>query len=152
MNSWATRNLIYSKDFNARVLEKFQSTGTTALMSSVELCLIKDPDFTPDPVTPGSLFPLSEADFTGYARASVTFAGALNLTPLLPGLLASALFTAEVDDPFVQNSIYGYFVDSAEGIVASEKFPSGTSAQMAAPGDFLAMDVLLPNQPYQATS
>jgi hypothetical protein len=81
--------------------------------------------------------------YSGYASATLTPAGPVNLPGQVQGLLANALFTATVASPFVPDTAIGYFIsDGAANVYAAELFTN--PIPFASAGDFADLLVAMP--------
>lgn len=136
----------YSRSFAGRLLSAFQVDPGGALFAAPSVGLWSDPAFNPTPLSVPTDFDLVECDFSGYARQGVSFSGVVNLQPSLPGIVGSVAFETADDDPFIGNTIYGYWIVAGGEIVAFERFQDGQEVPIGVYGDFLGLDLNLPDQ------
>lgn len=97
-----------------------------------------------NPQTPIASFTALEANFSGYAAIALpALVGPLNGSVNRREMFANAIFVAT--SPLVTaNNIFGYWIDQNAGAdwVMAELFPA--PMPVAAPGDFVELDLLLP--------
>ena len=131
------------------ILSAFTVQAPAALIPAPTVGLWKDQNFNPSIDTEIAAFAAVECDFSGYARQALTLAGPYALQSDLPGLIGDVTFTTTDVDPFVANTVYGYFIVSGGQVIAFEKFALLNIAQIGEYGAFLGLDLNLPMQPTQ---
>lgn len=124
-----------------------------ALMTRPAAALIATPkihlwvgDLTIDSQTPLATFTGAEATFSGYPAGGATLgvlSVPLNLLPEVIGLHADNDFIVS-DPPTITETVSGYWIDYGAGAdwLVAEAFAS--PVPMAAFGDFLVIEILLP--------
>ena len=109
-----------------------------------EIHLVADPEFAPTPTTPTAEFVAVEATFTDYALKVPTFTPNGSHGPDHRGphaLVSWAIAEAGVVTP---NTVYGWWLEVAGDVFAFETFEEGQEVVMAADGDTLHLEVILP--------
>lgn len=144
-----TKNLVVSKACAELMLESLGDATPTFTMVGAKVQLFKN-DVT---VNRGTLIgELTEAEFTGYAEATLTAIGGaepslhgpVNLNGTQQGLSCSLTFecTADLGDP--GETIFGYMVlnPAGDALWMAEKFEA--AFPVANDGDFIQLDVIIP--------
>lgn len=139
---------VYSEDFVSTVLAAYGTNPAAALVPSPEMHLIQSPggSFTPDSLPAD--FAAVEADYDDYAALALTAMTIANLGGNVRGVTGSATFNVTTDPPVVVNTIFGYWIETAGGVVAYELFPVGERTPMAVAGDKLIIVYKLPLTPF----
>jgi hypothetical protein len=137
---FSSENLCWSRALADLVLATVQVRPAAALIATLKIALFTG-STTPGPDSVYADF--TEANFSGYARATVT-----NPAPIVApssldvGILCQALFVATTATPFVPNTVTGYFLtDGTTGYYGGERFT--TPFPVAIAGDFIAIDATL---------
>lgn len=146
MNNWITQSVVYGQDFLLTVVAALKTAPATPLVNTGKLRLSLDPGFNPTPNSTISALAANEANYSGYTAGGIAVVLTTGLLVSTTGVAAAAqgLFEATTATPFVPANVTGYWVDDGTNFIGGEAFGSGNVAQFAAPGDFLALTVLLP--------
>lgn len=146
MAYYTTQSVIYGRAWVNTVLAALAVDPAAALIVTGKIRLSKDPAFNPTAASTKTELAAQEADYTGYAVGGVAFVpGApVNLTANQQGVVDPVTFRAAADDPQIDNSVYGWWLDDGTNVVCAEKFADNASFSMAVLGDFLQLDVVLP--------
>lgn len=149
---YEAQNLIYARSFADAWLDAFSTIPTAKLIAAptVRLLMGALPAITPD-TTLAALEAL-EANFSGYGADTITLTVPAQPSTKVEGAIGSATFIAATASPFVSSNVSGYFLTDGTNLVAAEAFPNGQVFPIAAAGQFLTINVVLPNNLYQATS
>lgn len=78
----------------------------------------------------------TEADFSGYVDAALTFSAVESGGPNSRGISAAAYFAATTATPFVANTIVGIYVTDGTGAVLYGAQAIDPPVQFSAPGDW----------------
>lgn len=144
---------MYSEAFNRVVAAAFKTNPAAALAPTLKCRLIQEQDFEPTPASVEADYEAVEADFTDYAEATVTLIEPANVGSDVEGCIASVTFNMTTDPTVTSNTIFGYFlISGTDLVVMAEMFPAGQGVVMAAPGDFLTINLALPLNDYQSVS
>jgi len=141
---------IYSEEFMRKVVAAFKTDPAAALAPNLMCRLIKQLAFNPTPASVEADFVAVEADFTDYVEKAVTLIEPANVGADVEGAIATVNYNMVTDPVVVENTVYGYFLESDGVIVCSEMFAEGQSVNMANVGDYLTMNLILPIQDYQS--
>ena len=111
------------------------------LINTPKVRLSKDSAFNPTPDSTRAALAANEADFTGYTAGGYTptFAGAVNMSTNVVARLANVIAIAGTADPFIANTVYGYWLDDGTNVVLAERFANGAVAAFGSTGDYLAI-------------
>jgi hypothetical protein len=140
---WVTQTLVYVTSFLNDIVLAFTTRPAAALIATPTVHLFNN-NVAPSPQSVVGSF--TETAFSGYAAATPTIGSPVNTSPNCVAAIGPCTFTAVAATPFVPDTIYGYFVESAGTLIAAEAF--ATPAQITAPGDFVDIQVLFPAQAY----
>lgn len=145
---YTAKNLVFGRDFLKTVATALGDAPSDPLLDGAMLRLSKDPSFQPGSTTLIADLTDMEADFTGYAAGGVAFApgDAVNIGTARVGVQSPVTFVAEaaVDpDPFVDNDVYGWWIDNGTLFIVGEKLAAPAVAEFNTPGDYLQLDVVL---------
>jgi hypothetical protein len=112
-------------------------------LASVNLHLMGAAGFVPTPDTLEADLEAVECGAAWYSVEVVTPAGVVTVSPPGGAILASQLYIATdpSPDPFVPDTITGWWLSNGPGMVAGGPL---TPVPIAAPGDWLLLNVLLP--------
>lgn len=146
----STQNFVYSRAFMDAILKTFTTIPAQKLITTptVHLLMGALPQMSPD-VTLAALAAL-EANFTGYAAAT----GAL-IDPVRMSINGdAALLNVEFQQtgPAQGATVTGYYVTDGTVLVGWEAFPANGAVPFAYTNDYLALNVILPGQCFQASS
>jgi hypothetical protein len=142
-----TQTLVYMTAFLQAVITAFTTRPAAALLATPTVHLYNNL-YAP---VPGSVVgSFTETAFSGYAAATPTISAPVNTSPNCLAAVAPCTFIAVTASPFVPDTIYGYYIESAGVLVAAESFSS--PVPITAPGDFIDLQVVLPMQAYMAAS
>lgn len=149
---YQSKSLIYARTFMDSWLAAFKTVPAAALIIAPTVRLLQGllPAITPD--TTLADLESSEANFSGYGADTFTLTVPVQSSTNVEAAIGSATFLATAASPFVGNSISGYFITDGTNLVAAEAFPGGTNIQIAAAGQFLALDLVLPGNLSQAAA
>lgn len=139
-----SKNLTWGRAAASTILNAFSVAPGGALIAAPTIGLWKSADFTPNSNTILAAFTAVQADFSGYAQQNLTLSDVVNLSSGVIGVVGDVTFNSTDVDPFVQSTIYGYWIQSAGGIIAFEKFEANEEVPIGTFGDFLGLDVNVP--------
>lgn len=142
--------VMYSKEFAQRIATALGTNPAAALLDTPVVKLIKDPGFSPSPGLVDADYDAVEADFTDYVAKALTISGAVNIGSQAVGADGTVSWLMTTDPTVIDNSVYGYWIEDAAGVVAAEMFEAGTQVAMATPGDQLILTVALPTRCFQS--
>lgn len=151
--NWTAKNVIFGRSFVNTILAAMATDPGVELIDTALVRLSTNPSFAPTPDSTVAGLEALEADYSGYASGGIALVvGApLNLAPTTQGVMTPVTFLAAPADPFIVNSVYGWWIDDGTNVIVAEAFPVGTIASFSSPGDFLQLDVVLPLRLYQPT-
>jgi len=153
MATRVTENPVYRRIFLQLLLAAYKTVPGGALIGAgPKIRLIKQEGFALNPDLLQAAFTAVEADFSGYAPAAVTFAGPTNPSDDAVALIANDIYIGNTDDPFIPNTIWGYWVNNevANDWVMAEMFAPGQEVTIAGPGDYLDLLAVLCQRTWQA--
>jgi hypothetical protein len=139
-------NVVYGRAFANRWLLALTTRPAAALLATGKLRLSQDPAFAPTADSTVAALAANEADFTGYTSGGVTYAtsGQLNVNPLIQGDVMDEVFVSVAGSPFVPNQLYGWWIDDGTDVVAAGTFGESAPIPISVPGDYLALQSILP--------
>lgn len=151
--NYQSQEVGYGRTFADTILAALKTVPGGALITSGKIRFSKDPAYDPTPASAIADLSAHECDFSGYTSGgyATTLSAPLNLSTVCGGVQCSALAIAGTASPFVPNTVYGYWLDDGTNVIAFERFAGGASMSIAAPGDFIDLQVFLPLQLAQAT-
>lgn len=141
---YKTETFVYTKAFMDVILTAYKTDPAAPLAPTLKIRLGQDEAFVPTVNTTLAAANAQVATFTDYAEAALTLTGPVNLGDVIQGMLASATWLMTTDPVAVQNTIWNYYLYSGTLLVGAEKFAGGLSIPMATVGDFMQIDVQLP--------
>jgi hypothetical protein len=150
MNSYISQNVVIGQEFMNSLLACISTRPAAALVAAGKIRLSLDPSFNPTPQSTAATLSPNEATFTGYAAGGIAMvlSGAVNVSPVIQGVLANALFTAT--GSAISNNVYGYWIDDGTNLVIGERFSAAQIASFATAGDFLDLTCIIPGALQQA--
>jgi len=150
MNVVESRNPIYSQAFLARVLLALQTNPAAALLDTPLVHLMKSPPGSYTPASVEADFTPNEADYDDYVAPALGTTLAVTVDAFTPARTGTHNFPVTTNPPLVTNTIVGYWIDDADGLVCYELFDPGEYTPMAVAGDLLVLVLKLPLTPYYA--
>lgn len=151
--NWTAQNVVYGRTFANAVMAALLAAPVDPLIDTGKIRLSQDPAYNPTPDSTVAGLEAYEADYSGYAAGGIAMvvSAPINASQNVQGTMSSVLFKATTATPFVQNSVYGWWVDDGTNVILAEAFPGGTIALFGAINDFLQLDVVTPFGLLQAT-
>lgn len=139
MASFASLSPVIGRAFAALLLDTIKNVPGAALGVTSKIHLSQDPTFNPQSSDDPADYTAGEADFSGYTSGgyAATWSAVLNNGTQMISLSASALPVVATASPQVENTIYGYWWENANGLILAERLPSGAQIAMATPGDYI---------------
>jgi hypothetical protein len=153
VTEWTTANLGFGRAFADSIIAALKTAPANPLINLGKLRLSKDPAFAPTPGSAIADLTPHEADFSGYPAggAAVVLSAPVNLSAACQGGLFSQTFVGVGGPPFVGNQIYGYWVDDGTNVICFEPFGAAGFSDIGVVGDFLTLNLQIPEQLLQAT-
>jgi hypothetical protein len=122
--------------YGTRPAAALAPTLTVKLINSAVLVLTPDTDL--------ATLTAAEANFSGYSAQSLTITGPVRGGTKYEGMIGTVTFVATTASPFVTDTAYGYWVETAGALLMAEMFGAGSQVPFGNVGDFLDLDALLP--------
>lgn len=142
--TWQTKAMVLSTYFRNALLSAAAARPAGPLWPTPVIKLSQDPAFSPQPADTDATLSAGVANFSGYAAAVPVFTVPVNLSPQTQALITSVIFEATAASPFVPNSITGYWGSDGTNVTGAEAFGAGNSISIAAAGDYVWLDYVLP--------
>lgn len=154
MTYYQAKSVTFGRTFINTVLAALKTVPGAALLVAGKLRLSQDPSFNPQPSSLIADLTPAEADYSGYVAGgvAVVLTAPVNLSTVADGVLFTALYLAAAATPFVANNVTGWWIDDGTNYVAGERFQNNGVASFSAPGAFLNLTAVLPQQLIQGTS
>ncbi len=140
------KNIVFGRAFMHTVMG-YMGTGLAVdLIDGGFVRLSQDPDFALGANTLIADLTAGEADYSGYVAGGIAFvpSAGVNVSSNVVGIQTPVTFAATVVDPFVQNTVYGWWLDDGTNFVAGERFVLPLVYEFLLPLDYLQLDVVLP--------
>lgn len=134
----------WSRAFARAIAAALGTNPAAALLDTPVVKLWKDEAFVPTPDTLEAAFDAVEADFDDYAAKAFTPAVPANAGSAIVGAAGTVTFTIAEAVVDTTNTIYGYWLADANGVVAFEKFTDEDVCSMAVDGASLILTLFLP--------
>jgi hypothetical protein len=145
MSRRTTSTVIYGRGFLGDAILSWESLPMGPVLANAVYHMMGAAGFTPTPDTSLADLTAVEAAWTGYgAITGPTVVGPVTVAP--PGLALWSLLTFIAQtptppDPFVQDTCTGWWAEDGTRLIAGGPLEP---TPMAIPGDWMALDVLLP--------
>lgn len=141
-----TQNVVIGRTWMRVVLAAMAADPNAALIVTPKIRLSKNPLLSITPQTDIADLEAAEADFTGYTAGGITWTVGVpvNLGPTRVGLQFPVSYVAGTADPFVANTIYGWWADDGTNLIVGEVFVPPLTYGFATQGDFLQLDLVMP--------
>lgn len=143
------RNVVYNQTFIDALLGAISTRPAAALAPTLTVALFTDPNVNPQPQSALAVYTASEANFSGYARQTLTLTGPVNLTSVIQALIGLVLYTLTTATPVVGNTLAGFVLVNGSDWLCAGKFDPANLPQLGSVGDFLSMAVAVPLTPNQ---
>jgi len=146
MDQYTAQAVVIGRDFANTVLAAMKTVPGGALIVTGKVRLSQDPAFNPTPASTRAGLAAGEADYSGYAAGGIAYVvpDPVNLDTETQGLQVTVAFVATAANPFVENTIYGWWIDDGTNVVVAEKFANDATANFGAAGDFLSLNTRVP--------
>lgn len=135
----------YGRAFANTILAALKTAPADPLIDAAKLRLSQDPAYNPTPSATIAALEAQEADYSGYTAGgyAVVVPNPVNLSGSAQGVFLSQLLTATTATPFVDNVLYGWWVDDGANVIAYGRFNQDNPPGMGQPGDFIDLGVSL---------
>lgn len=152
---FTSQNLVCSNDLLDAILGAMTVVPGDPLLDALAIHLSQDPAFSPTPTTLLAALTPGKATFTGYTTAGYTPTESvvLNTGGSSRGIRYDVLAVAVAPtppDPFVGNSIYGWWLQNGTLFLCGERFPDDSVAQIGSPGDYVALGAIVGLSAFQS--
>lgn len=146
--TWTSVLITFARTFLNAILAAFTARPAGPLGAAFNVHLLTGTPFALSPDTTLATLQANEATYSGYALLPIT-SWTLVRNGYSQGIIGTALFVATAATPFVPGTVTGYWIDDGTNWLVAEFFASGVVGSFAAPGDYLALDAVLPLQGQQ---
>lgn len=141
MASRSFGSVVLGQAFIDTILANFKAPNVAKLVDAAFVRLSKDPAFNPTSASLVADLELAEADFSGYAAGgyALVLGAAINAGGGGRACAGNIVAIAGAANPFIQNTVYGWWVDDGANMIAGQAFGDGNQVAFGKPGDFLDM-------------
>jgi hypothetical protein len=132
-----SKRTVLARGFMQAIVTAWNEAPADALILTPSLHLMGAAGFTPTPDTLTADLTAVEASYSGYLTLGGDVSGTIRLGTTDEGCSYDALFVGDNVDPFVPDTITGWWLTSGSDWVAGGTFGTDGPVQIAAPGDWL---------------
>jgi hypothetical protein len=141
---YKSQNVVLSQYVRNAMLSALFARPAGPLVAYGKAHLSHDPAFNPQPNTALSALTGQEANFSGYTPQVPTPVVPVNIGTTTQGLIFTSVFEASTGAPFVGDTITGYWFDDQTNLTVGERFANNLTIGIAAPNDYVQVDVIVP--------